>query len=75
MIPLPKIMRTKWTGSVSQALEELLYKCEALSSNSSPTKTRKFSIKYSQTNFNNKFKRSYIIINIDSLQECKNGSA
>jgi hypothetical protein len=37
----PKITRTKWTGGVVQAVERLLCKCEALSSNSSLTKKKK----------------------------------
>jgi hypothetical protein len=31
----------KWTGGVAQAVERLLCKCEALSSNSSPTRKKK----------------------------------
>jgi hypothetical protein len=41
--PTPKITRAKWTGVVAQAVESLLCKQEALSSNcnSSPTKIKK----------------------------------
>jgi hypothetical protein len=35
---LQKITRAKWTGGVAQAVLCLLCKCEALSSNPSPTK-------------------------------------
>jgi hypothetical protein len=40
-IPSPKITRAKWSGDVAQAIEHLLCKCEALSSNHSPTKKKK----------------------------------
>jgi hypothetical protein len=30
--PIPKITRAKWTGSVAQAVENLPWKCEVLSS-------------------------------------------
>jgi hypothetical protein len=36
--PISLITRAKWTGGVAQAVELLLYQCEALSSNSSPTR-------------------------------------
>jgi hypothetical protein len=36
--PISKITRAKWTGDVAQAAECLFYKCEALSSNTHPTK-------------------------------------
>jgi hypothetical protein len=36
--PISKIIRTKWTGGVAQAVEFLLCKCEALNSNPNPTK-------------------------------------
>jgi hypothetical protein len=39
--PSPKITRAKWTGVVAQVEEHLLYKWEALSSNSIPTKEKK----------------------------------
>jgi hypothetical protein len=35
---ISKKTRAKWTGGVVQAVQHLLCKCEALSSNSSPTK-------------------------------------
>jgi hypothetical protein len=35
---ISKISRAKWTGSVAQIAAYLLYRCEALSSNLSPTK-------------------------------------
>jgi hypothetical protein len=35
-----KITTTKWTGGMAQAVEHLLCKCEALGSNTSPTKER-----------------------------------
>jgi hypothetical protein len=35
-IPICKISRTKWAGDVTQVVEQLLCKHEALSSNSSP---------------------------------------
>jgi hypothetical protein len=35
--PISKIITAKWTGSVPHVVESLLCKCEALSSNSSPT--------------------------------------
>jgi hypothetical protein len=38
--PIPKITREKWTGSVAQAAQHLLYKCKDLSSNYSPTKRK-----------------------------------
>jgi hypothetical protein len=38
---LSKITRAKWTGSVAQAVESLLCKCEALSLNPRPTKKKK----------------------------------
>jgi hypothetical protein len=38
---ISKITREKWTGSVAQGVECLLCKCEALSSNASPTKKKK----------------------------------
>jgi hypothetical protein len=37
--PLSKIIRTKWTGGMTLAVECLLGKCEAPSSNPSPTQT------------------------------------
>jgi hypothetical protein len=39
--PFSKITRAKWTGGVAQAIEHLLFKHEALSSNSSPTLKKK----------------------------------
>jgi hypothetical protein len=36
--PSPKITRAKWNESVNQAVEHLVCKLEALSSNSRPTK-------------------------------------
>jgi hypothetical protein len=39
--PFPKITRVKWTGGVAQAIECLLCKGKALSSNPSPIKTDK----------------------------------
>jgi hypothetical protein len=36
--PISKITREKWIGSVAQAVQYLLFKLEALSSNPSPTK-------------------------------------
>jgi hypothetical protein len=36
--PISKITRAKWTGDVAPAVEHLLCKCEALSSNPSPPK-------------------------------------
>jgi hypothetical protein len=38
---IPKIFRAKWTGSIAQAVECLLCKCEAPSSNPSPAKKKK----------------------------------
>jgi hypothetical protein len=35
-----KITSVKWTGGMTQAVEHLLCKCEALSSNPSPTKNK-----------------------------------
>jgi hypothetical protein len=35
--PITKITKAKWTGDVAQAVEHLLCKCAALSSNPSPT--------------------------------------
>jgi hypothetical protein len=40
--PTSKITRVKWTGGMAQAVEHLLYKCEALSSKPSPTKKKKY---------------------------------
>jgi hypothetical protein len=37
--PISKLTRVKWTGSVAQAVEHLVCKCEALSSNSGYTHT------------------------------------
>jgi hypothetical protein len=54
--PISKIARPKWTGGVVQAIEFLLCKHEALSSNSSSIKkkkkkeTSKFSIKHLKKN-------------------------
>jgi hypothetical protein len=39
--PNSKITIVNWAGSVAQVVQHLLYKCEALSSNSSHTKKRK----------------------------------
>jgi hypothetical protein len=39
--PISKITRAKWTGGVTQAVECLLYKCKALSSNPCPIKKKK----------------------------------
>jgi hypothetical protein len=39
--PILKITRAKWTGGVAQAVEHLLCKCKALSSNLSATKKKK----------------------------------
>jgi hypothetical protein len=41
--PSPKITKAKWTGAVAQAVELLLCKWEALSSNPNPTKKNHFS--------------------------------
>jgi hypothetical protein len=38
--PISKISRAKWTGGIDQVVEFLLWKCEALSSNPSPTKKK-----------------------------------
>jgi hypothetical protein len=38
---ISKRNRAKWTGGVAQAVERLLCKCTALSSNPSPTKKKK----------------------------------
>jgi hypothetical protein len=38
---ISKITRAKWTGGMAQAIECLLCKCKALSSNTSSTKKRK----------------------------------
>jgi hypothetical protein len=38
--PISKITRAKWTGSVAQALECLLFKCAALRSNPDSTKKK-----------------------------------
>jgi hypothetical protein len=38
--PIPKITRAKWTGGVTQALEHLPCKHEALSSNPNPIKNQ-----------------------------------
>jgi hypothetical protein len=43
-IPISKITRAKWTGGVAQAVERLLCKCKALSSNPGPTKNSNTSI-------------------------------
>jgi hypothetical protein len=39
--PISKITREKWTGGVTQAVQCLLCKCEALSINPSPTKKKR----------------------------------
>jgi hypothetical protein len=39
---ISKISRAKWTGGVAQVIRHLLFKCEAPSSNSNPTKKKKF---------------------------------
>jgi hypothetical protein len=39
--PISKIKRAKWTGSVAEAAEYLLCKCEVLSSNPSYKKKKK----------------------------------
>jgi hypothetical protein len=49
---ISKIARAKWTGGMAQAVECLLCKCEALSSN--PTKT-KYKIKQKHLGIQNKF--------------------
>jgi hypothetical protein len=41
--PISKITSAKWTGGVAQAVKCLLCKCEAQSSNPSPTSPRKSS--------------------------------
>jgi hypothetical protein len=41
MRPLPKISRAKWIGGMAQAVECLLCKVKALSSNFSLTKKKK----------------------------------
>jgi hypothetical protein len=47
--PISKITKAKWTGGVTQAVESLLCKCKALSSNPILTKKKKkFSYTYSQ---------------------------
>jgi hypothetical protein len=38
--PISKIMRTKWTGGMAQAVDHLLCKHKAMSSNSSLNKTK-----------------------------------
>jgi hypothetical protein len=38
---MSKITRAKWTTGMTQMVEHLFYKYEALSSNSSPTKKKK----------------------------------
>jgi hypothetical protein len=43
--PICRITRAKWTGGVTQVVLCLLCKCEALSSNSSPTKNKPTKIK------------------------------
>jgi hypothetical protein len=39
--PSPKLICAKWTGGVAHAVECLLCKCQALSTNHSPTKKKK----------------------------------
>jgi hypothetical protein len=39
--PISKITRAKWTGGLAQAVEHLLCKCKALSSNPVPSKKKK----------------------------------
>jgi hypothetical protein len=39
--PISKITRAKWTGGMVQAVEHLLCKCEALSSNYNPSPKNK----------------------------------
>jgi hypothetical protein len=39
--PVSKITRAKWTEGVAQAVKHLLCKCEALSSNASPTTNKR----------------------------------
>jgi hypothetical protein len=39
--PISKITKAKWTGGVTQAVESLLCKCKALSSNPILTKKKK----------------------------------
>jgi hypothetical protein len=48
--PISKITKAKWTGDMANAVELLLYKFEALSSNSSPT-NKKYLLLY--LNFSN----------------------
>jgi hypothetical protein len=38
--PISKITKAKWTGGVAQAVESLIYKCQALTSIPSPTKNK-----------------------------------
>jgi hypothetical protein len=42
--PISKITRAKWTVGATQVVEYLLPKCEALSSNPSPTQKKKFCV-------------------------------
>jgi hypothetical protein len=50
--PSPKITKAKWTGAVAQAVELLLCKWEALSSNPNPTKKIIFQVLYVESNLN-----------------------
>jgi hypothetical protein len=47
--PISKITKAKWTGGVAQAVDGLLCKLKALSSNSGNTKKKK--VKMKQKNF------------------------
>jgi hypothetical protein len=49
--PSPKITRAKWTGGVTQVVEHLLCKHEALSSNPSPTERKKRNAQYGIINY------------------------
>jgi hypothetical protein len=48
--PISKITKAKWTGGVAQAVDGLLCKLKALSSNSGNTKKKK-KVKMKQKNF------------------------
>jgi hypothetical protein len=52
--PISKITKAKWTGGVAQAVDGLLCKLKALSSNSGNTKKKK--VKMKQKNFKKKKK-------------------
>jgi hypothetical protein len=62
-IPSSKITGAKWTRGMAQAVQHLLYKYKALSSNSSSTKKKKKAQAMKQRETNKKWQKSNFITN------------